>query len=141
MVASQDETGCDAFNANVSFDSALTGSIFRWGVIADIAGAPNSWVVVTEVPDENSSQRCRSFALAPGETWQDYWFATGRRFGLMYFCGDDETDHGHQDRQNARQSHKEGDSSGHGLPTPGNTLSFFAPVRVVGKNFTPFTFL
>jgi 1,4-alpha-glucan branching enzyme len=83
MVASQDETGCDAFNANVSFDAAQTGTIFQWGVVADIAGAPNTWVVVTEVPDENSSQRYRSFTLAASETQQDYWFATGRRFGAQ----------------------------------------------------------
>jgi 1,4-alpha-glucan branching enzyme len=83
MAASQDETGCDAFNASVSFDATQTGTTFQWGVIADIAGAPNSWVVVTEVPDENSNQRYRSFTLAAGATQQDYWFATGRRFGAQ----------------------------------------------------------
>ncbi|MGA2022818.1 MAG: hypothetical protein ABSH02_19660, partial [Candidatus Sulfotelmatobacter sp.] len=81
MAATQDGTGCDAFNATASFDSAQTGTIFQWGVVADIAGAPNTWVVATEVPDENSSQRYRSFTLAAGVTQQDYWFATGRRFG------------------------------------------------------------
>ncbi len=83
MVASQDETGCDAFNANASFDAVQTGTSFQWGVVADVAGAPNTWVVVTEVADENSSQRYRSFTLAAGETQQDYWFATGRRFGAQ----------------------------------------------------------
>ncbi len=85
MATSQDETGCDAFSGKVSFDAAQTGTIFQWGVVADIVGAPNTWVVVTEVPDENSSQRYRSFALAPGETQQDYWFATGRRFGAQKY--------------------------------------------------------
>jgi 1,4-alpha-glucan branching enzyme len=83
MVASQDETGCDAFSANVSFDAIQMGTIFQWGVVADVVGAPNTWAVVTEVPDENSSQRYRSFTLAAGETQQDYWFATGRRFGAQ----------------------------------------------------------
>jgi len=83
MVASRAETGCDAFNADASFDAIQTGSSFQWGVVADVAGAPNTWVVVTEVPDENSSQRYRSFTLAAGETQQDYWFATGRRFGAQ----------------------------------------------------------
>src|ERR1019366_10470240 len=83
MAASQDETGCDAFNASVSFDANQAGTTFEWGVVADIAGAPNTWVVVTEVPDENSNQRYRSFALAAGATQQDYWFATGRRFGAQ----------------------------------------------------------
>ena len=83
MAPSQDETGCDAFTASVSFDASQIGTTFQWGVMADIAGAPNTWVVVTEVPDENSNQRYRSFALAPGETQQHYWFATGRRFGAQ----------------------------------------------------------
>ncbi|HEY6417992.1 MAG TPA: alpha-amylase family glycosyl hydrolase [Candidatus Binataceae bacterium] len=85
MAASQDETGCDAFTASVSFDASQIGTIFQWGVVADIVGAPNTWVVVTEVPDENSDQRYRSFALAAGETRQDYWFATGRRLGAQKY--------------------------------------------------------
>jgi 1,4-alpha-glucan branching enzyme len=85
MLTSQDETGCDAFNASVSFDAAQTGTIFQWGVVADLAGALNTWAVATEVPDENSDLRYRSFALAAGQTQQDYWFATGRRFGAQKF--------------------------------------------------------
>ena len=69
----------------MSFDASQTGTTFQWGVVADIAGAPNTWVVVTEVPDENSSQRYRSFALAAGDMQQDYWFATGRRFGAQKY--------------------------------------------------------
>jgi 1,4-alpha-glucan branching enzyme len=83
MATSQDETGCDAFHASVSFDLGQAGTVFQWGVVADIAGAPNTWVVATEVPDENSSERYRSFALAPSATHQDYWFVTGRRFGAQ----------------------------------------------------------
>ena len=83
MAASQDGTGCDTFSASVSFDTAQEGTTFQWGVVADIAGAPNTWVVVTEVPDENSNQRYRSFALAAGATQQDYWFVTARRFGAQ----------------------------------------------------------
>ena len=83
MAASQDGTGCDTFSASVSFDTAQEGTTFQWGVVADIAGAPNTWVVVTEVPDENSNQRYRSFALATGATQQDYWFVTARRFGAQ----------------------------------------------------------
>jgi 1,4-alpha-glucan branching enzyme len=85
MVTSQDETGCDAFNASVSFDSAQTGTTFEWGVIANLAGAPNTWVIVTEVPDENSNQQYRSFALAADQLQQDYWFVTGRSFGAQKF--------------------------------------------------------
>ena len=83
MAASQDETGCAVFTASVSLDAAQVGTVFNWGVVADTDGAPNNWVVVTEVADGNSSQRYRSFTLKPGETRQDYWFATGRRFGAQ----------------------------------------------------------
>ncbi|MGO9991373.1 MAG: alpha-amylase family glycosyl hydrolase [Steroidobacteraceae bacterium] len=85
MAASQDETGCDAFSASVSFDAGQAGTLFQWGVVADIEGAPNTWVVVTEVADENSDQRVRSFVLAPDETQQDYWFAIGRRLGAQKY--------------------------------------------------------
>lgn len=83
MAASQDETGCDAFSTSVPLDAAQVGTVFDWGVLADIDGAPNSWVVVTEVPDSNSNQRYRSFTLMAGETQQDYWFVTGRRLGAQ----------------------------------------------------------
>jgi 1,4-alpha-glucan branching enzyme len=83
MTAAQDETGCDAFTARVSFDAAQAGTVFQWGVIADVPGGPNTWAIVTEVPDENSVQRYRSFILAAGSTRQEYWFATGRRFGAQ----------------------------------------------------------
>jgi len=85
MAASQDETGCDAFTTSVSFDAGQIGTTFQWGVVADIVGASSTWVVVTEVPDESSNQLYRSFTLAEGETQQDYWFATGRRFGAQKY--------------------------------------------------------
>ena len=85
MAPAQDETGCDAFAASVSFDAGQIGTIFQWGVVADIAGAPNTWVVVTEVPDENSDQRYRSFALGEGNLRQDYWLVIGRRFGAQKY--------------------------------------------------------
>jgi 1,4-alpha-glucan branching enzyme len=85
MTASTDESGCDAFQASVAFDTSQTGTTFQWGVMADLAGAPNTWVVVTEVPDENSSLCNRSFTLSAAGTRQEYWFATGRRFGAQKF--------------------------------------------------------
>jgi 1,4-alpha-glucan branching enzyme len=83
MTTTQDETGCTAFKARVSLDAAETGTIFQWGVIADLAGAPNTWVIVTEGPDQNSDQRYRTFTLSAAVTQQDYWFVTGRRFGAQ----------------------------------------------------------
>ena len=64
MLPTQDGTGCDAFSVTVALDATQVGTTFQWGVFADLAGAPNSWVVVTEVPDPNSSQTTRSFVLA-----------------------------------------------------------------------------
>lgn len=83
MTASKDETGCDAFNATVLFDESQVGTAFQWGVVADISGAPNTWVVVTEVPDENSSQRYRTFTLSANTKQEDYWFVTGRTLGAQ----------------------------------------------------------
>jgi 1,4-alpha-glucan branching enzyme len=85
MAATGDGTGCDAFSASVSFDSSQTGTTFAWGVIADTVGAPNTWVIATEVPDQNSSQRYRTFVLGANQNQQDYWFVTGRRFGAQKY--------------------------------------------------------
>ncbi len=85
MTALQGETGCDAFSASILFDASEVGKTFQWGVTADIVGAPNTWVVVTEVPDENSTQRFRSFILTREEVRQEYWFVTGRRLGAQKF--------------------------------------------------------
>jgi 1,4-alpha-glucan branching enzyme len=85
MSARQDEAGCDAFEASVALDAAQAGTTFQWGVRADMSGAPDTWVVATEVPDENSSQQVRSFVLGTNATRQDYWFVTGRRFGAQKY--------------------------------------------------------
>jgi hypothetical protein len=50
---------------------------------------------------------------------------------LLRLCGREETDHRQQDRKDARRSHKEGNSSGHGLPTQGIRL-YFTPGRWSG---------
>jgi 1,4-alpha-glucan branching enzyme len=85
MRPSPDGTGCDAFSASVSFDASQVGTTFQWGVFADLAGTPNSWVVVTEVSDPNSNQTTRSFVLQAAGGEQHYWFATGRRFGAQKY--------------------------------------------------------
>jgi 1,4-alpha-glucan branching enzyme len=85
MAPSPDWTGCDAFRARVLLDATQAGRVFQWGVTADITEAPNTWVVATEVPDENSNQRYRSFLLSADATQQDYWFVTGRKFGAQKY--------------------------------------------------------
>ena len=78
MLPTQDGTGCDAFSVTVPLDASQVGTTFQWGVFADLAGAPNSWVIVTEVPDPTSSQTTRSFVLGAAASQQDYWFVNGR---------------------------------------------------------------
>jgi 1,4-alpha-glucan branching enzyme len=85
MVPSKDWTGCEAFSATVFFDASQVGTTFQWGVFADLPGSPNSWVIVTEVPDPNSSQATRSFVLGAAAGTADYWFVTGRRFGAQRY--------------------------------------------------------
>jgi len=86
MAKSLDGTGCDAFSASVALDATQVGATFEWGVMADLADSPNSWVVVTETPDPNSSVTTRSFVLSPAGGAQDYWFASGRRFGAQKYA-------------------------------------------------------
>jgi len=45
---------------------------------------------------------------------------------VLRLCGREEADHGQQNRKDARRPHKEGSSSGHGLPTPGNSALFYS---------------
>jgi hypothetical protein len=45
---------------------------------------------------------------------------------VLRICGREETDYGQHNRKDARPSHKEGNSSGHGLPTPGNPFVFYS---------------
>src|SRR5580658_4188742 len=59
MAAALDGTGCDAFSAGIALDATQTGTTFQWGVMADLAGSPNAWVIVTETPDPNSSETTR----------------------------------------------------------------------------------
>ncbi len=83
MSVVQDGTGCDAFGTIVSFDPSQAGTTFQWSVIADIAGAPRTWVIATEIPDESSDLRYRNFVLSASGSQEDYWFVTGRRFGAQ----------------------------------------------------------
>jgi 1,4-alpha-glucan branching enzyme len=85
MAGGPDETGCDAFRVSVAFDSSQVGREFQWGLVGDLPGAPDSWLIVTEVSDPNSNQRVRSFSLSASGGRQDYWFATSRRFGAQKY--------------------------------------------------------
>src|SRR5713101_8075221 len=45
---------------------------------------------------------------------------------VLRLSGREETDYTQQNRKNARRPHKEGSSSGHGLPTPGNVVPVYS---------------
>jgi hypothetical protein len=93
MLPSQDGTGCDAFRASVLLDASQVGTTFQWGVFADGPGSPNSWVVVTEVPDPNFSQTTRGL--------DGMRTASGNRTVQRRF------DHAHQEGSES-QSHQSG---------------------------------
>ncbi len=81
-----DEAGCSAFMAIVPLDSSQVGGEFQWGVTLDAAGAPNTWGIVTELPNADSvdSAEChRRFVLGPATQTEHYWFSTARRFGAQ----------------------------------------------------------
>ncbi len=96
MTPAVDETGCDAWTAAVTFDSAHSGAEFQWGVAGDIAGEPDTWLIATEVPDAESGERYRSFVLSPDTTQQDYWLVHGRRFGAQRWTRSGDTQPGIQ---------------------------------------------
>jgi 1,4-alpha-glucan branching enzyme len=81
----RDGTDCDAFSASVSLDASQVGTTFQWGVVADLPGSPNSWVIVTEVSDPDSSQTTRNFVLDAAGGHADYWLVIGRRFGAQKY--------------------------------------------------------
>src|ERR1700731_4430436 len=74
----------------------------------------------------------------PAEMFSSFAFsrmATGRvtsgwvsaPTSVLRLCEREETDYGQHNRKDARRWHKEGNSSGHGLPTPGNPFAFYSP--------------
>ena len=64
---------------------ADTDLFSQWGVYFDAPGSPNTWGIMTEVPDPVSTQRFRTFNLEPGAVTQEveYSFAHGRRLGAQ----------------------------------------------------------
>jgi hypothetical protein len=47
----------------------------------------------------------------------------------LRLCGREETDHGERDQKDTQRPHKEGSSSGHGLPTLGNVVPVYSGSR------------
>jgi 1,4-alpha-glucan branching enzyme len=57
------EDDCLCFTATVELDDSRIGQQFRWGVILDAPAGNESWGIMSEVNDSNSTQRDRSFIL------------------------------------------------------------------------------
>jgi 1,4-alpha-glucan branching enzyme len=62
------EDGCPAFEATVRLvdPSQVNRQQFRWGVILDCPSGSNAWGIATEVNDQYSSDRYRTFTLEEG---------------------------------------------------------------------------
>jgi 1,4-alpha-glucan branching enzyme len=84
MQAGVGEDGCPIFTAVVPLDLADEGKTFRWGVVLDGPQGANFWGIPTEVPDDESVERYRSFRLqrtAPATLVERYYFTYCRRLG------------------------------------------------------------
>ena len=81
MLPAVDPDGCPAFEADVAFDDAQIGTVFRWGVMLDGPAGTDLWGIAAEVDDENSSARERSFTLGRGAQTQVYYLTTCHRLG------------------------------------------------------------
>ena len=83
------EDGCPCFSATVEFDSSQVGWQFRWGVILDSPAGNNLWGISTEINQQNSSDRYRSFALqTPSGTQpqeERYYLTHCRRLGAQKY--------------------------------------------------------
>lgn len=84
------EDGCPGFTAIVDLDDRDVGRTFRWTVrlstltVSDVSGVP------TEVDDPRSTDRVRSFELAPAgpaPQQERYYFTDARRLGARQVSG------------------------------------------------------
>lgn len=87
MTPTRGEDGCPAFVATVDFDPGMVGRTFHWGVRCDGAAGTDLWGVPTEVPDLDSRERHRSFALRHADAKrmqiEAYYLTHCRRLGAQ----------------------------------------------------------
>lgn len=79
------EDDCPAFRATVGFDPAEAGRTFRWKIIVDTPGGPNSHGIATETNEPGSSARYRCFTLETATPKQEYHLSLARRLGANKF--------------------------------------------------------
>jgi 1,4-alpha-glucan branching enzyme len=76
-----DPEGCPCFEASVQFAPQSAGEVFQWGVKLDGPAGRDLWGIASEVEDENSAARERSFTLtAEGQT-EFYYLTCCSRLG------------------------------------------------------------
>jgi 1,4-alpha-glucan branching enzyme len=76
-----DPDGCPSFEAEVAFDQAGIGQLFRWGVSVDGPAGRGVWAIAREVDDEGSSARECSFVLRPGGQSEVHYLTHCGRLG------------------------------------------------------------
>lgn len=80
--------GCPCFTATVQLDDSQIGWLFRWGVILDNETDTNLWGIVTEIDDQNSTQRDHTFELRTPSTQpqqETYYLTHCRRLGAQKY--------------------------------------------------------
>ena len=83
MAASIDPDGCPSFAAEVRFDDSQIGATFGWGVMLDGPAGRNLWAIASEVDDEKSTSRERSFVLRQGAGAEVYYLTNCHRLGAL----------------------------------------------------------
>ena len=119
------EDGCPAFEATVLLvdPSEVNRQQFRWGVILDCPAGSNAWGIATEVHDQHSSDRYRTFTLeeeeeqeqgdddsdeggptlAPKVQQVEYHLTSGRRLGAHKFFTSDSGEAGSTKKTSRRK--------------------------------------
>jgi 1,4-alpha-glucan branching enzyme len=84
------EDGCPAFEAVVTFDDAMAGREFRWGVRLDGPGGAHQWGIATEAPAPPDLRPERTAVLPPGggHSTERYYLTVSRMLGAQkYYRG------------------------------------------------------
>jgi 1,4-alpha-glucan branching enzyme len=83
MQPTVDDDGCPAFDGIVNFDDSAIGAILRWGVTLDGPLGQGLWGIASEVDDDASTARERTFTLQAGAQDEIYYLTHCGRFGAL----------------------------------------------------------
>lgn len=73
--------GSVSFHADVELDSVGHGTWFRWGVSFVCPDGSDTWAIATEVKDQTSRERFRTFQLSSQPTTEIYYLTHCTRLG------------------------------------------------------------